>query len=363
MNTLGVRLDSNGKYWQATWTSSTGKRQRKSLGAKAKLSRREALGLCRELAAQHIVKPGSKDAARAPSLGAWLERHDTLTSELAETTRALYTTTGQYLREFFGEGCRLDRINRASAADFRLWLGKLKTPQRPDADGNPTPISEATVRTHLARAKQIMERAMREDVLTVNPFDREVTKCPPMEHDWRYVTAEELAKLLEAAPSPAWRRLLALCRLAGLRRSEALALTSDCLDGSKRVLTVKPRRGKRTTKERTRTVPICPELWAELKGLDPAAAEPVCPISRNNVERALEAIIRRAGLEPWGKPLHTLRKNLVTDWVTKHPVMDVASWLGHDVKVAAEHYHQTRPETIAAVTGARTLKLAKEDAA
>lgn len=363
MNTLGVRLESNGAYWVATWANSAGKRQRKSLGAKAKLSRRDAMGQCRELAAKHLVQPGAKDKGRAPTLGAWLIRHGDLTRDLAETTRALYATTSQYLRDFFGEGTRLDRINRAAAADFRLWLAKLKTTQRPDEQGQPTPISEATVRTHLARAKQIMERALREDVLASNPFSREVTQCPPVEHDWRYVTAEELSKLLEAAPSPAWRRLLALCRLAGLRRSEALALTSDCLDLSRRVLTVKPRRGKRTTKERTRTVPIVPALWAELKGLDPAAAEPVCPLSCNNIERALEAIIRRAGLEPWGKPLHTLRKNLVTDWVRQFPVMDVASWLGHDVRVAAEHYHQTRPETIAAVTGAGTLKIAKEDAA
>ena len=40
--------------------------------------------------------------------------------------------------------------------------------------------------------------------------------------DWKYVSLEKLDKLLDACPNIGWKMLIALCRLAGLRRGEAL---------------------------------------------------------------------------------------------------------------------------------------------
>jgi hypothetical protein len=70
----------------------------------------------------------------------------------------------------------------------------------------------------------------------------------------------------------------------------------------------------------------------------------------NNVERDADAIIQRAGLAPWGKPLHTLRKSLESDWLGTHPVLDVTKWLGNSPDVARKHYHQSLPETVRRVT-------------
>ncbi len=52
-----VKLKSNGKYWQAYWTdpAARGKRFVKSMGAKSKISRRQAGVLCRRLAVDLIL--------------------------------------------------------------------------------------------------------------------------------------------------------------------------------------------------------------------------------------------------------------------------------------------------------------------
>ena len=66
MNTDAIRLVSNGQYWKATWRDSTGRRIEKSLGSKKKLTKNGAMHLCRDLAKQHALNPGRRDAASSP---------------------------------------------------------------------------------------------------------------------------------------------------------------------------------------------------------------------------------------------------------------------------------------------------------
>ena len=82
-----------------------------------------------------------------------------------------------------------------------------------------------TVDLHIRNARTIFNRAVADDLLEYCPFDR-LGSTPLVSRDWHYVSAEEFAKLMEAAPSPAWRLLLGLGRWAALRRGEALNLDS-----------------------------------------------------------------------------------------------------------------------------------------
>lgn len=56
---IRVTLNSNGAYWQAFWTDSAGGRHRQSLGAKATLTKRDALAKCSEMQRAFRESPGT----------------------------------------------------------------------------------------------------------------------------------------------------------------------------------------------------------------------------------------------------------------------------------------------------------------
>ena len=94
-------------------------------------------------------------------------------------------------------------------------------------------MAEVSVCHRSADAKAIFNRAVDDDVLVINPFDRLRVRGPRPDKCWHYVSVEELEKLLGACPSTGWKALIALCRLAGLRRGEALELPCPCHTGAR----------------------------------------------------------------------------------------------------------------------------------
>lgn len=352
----GVHLCSNGAYWQYWFWDSSGRKVIKSLGSKADWPKRSALAECNRLAAELATSPGKRDVRESPTLGPWLDRYAQLRTDLAENTADLHRQTAALLREHFGADVRIDRIKRDDAAGFVAWLSRRKKPRGEEL------VTESTVRKHVTISKVIFGHAVRLDLVPFNPFDREKSSAPKVDKDWRYVTVEETDRILETCPSDGWRVLTGLCRFAGLRLGEALRLDWPEVDWDDRSLTVKTERGHETTKQRRRVVPITPKLHAILLAAFEAAppgARSVVGIGGDNHRRDFAVIARRAGLTPWGKPFHTLRKNCETDWLAKFPVMDVCDWLGHDPTVAREHYHQTRRDTFQAAAGIEQPKAAE----
>jgi integrase len=351
----GVRLEKAGDYWQARWYDTAGKRKGRGLGAVAKVSRAEARRRCREIERELAQNPGRRDAGKAPTLDEWLKRYAALRTDVDESTARRFGHTAEYLRRHFGKELRIDRITRAQAAGFRVWLEK-QTYQRSE-EAQARELSLSTVRGHMSRTKQAFGRALELDLLVFNPFDREKTSQPAMEHEWPYITDDQVEKAIDAAPSREWRLRLALARWAGLRRNEIGRAEWGWIDWSAKTITVVPkeRGGKRlvSTKHRTRECPLSPRLYAMLLEAFNAATErsgAICGMPGNNVERDLESIVRRAEMAPWTKPLHSLRKSLETDWLARHPLLDVVKWLGNSPEVAAKHYHQSRPEVVEQVT-------------
>jgi hypothetical protein len=56
------------------------------------------------------------------------------------------------------------------------------------------------------------------------------TRAPETDKDWYSVQMNDLEKLMDACPNDSWKTLLALCRLAGLRRGEAVSLMCSAID-------------------------------------------------------------------------------------------------------------------------------------
>jgi len=299
-----VTLSSNGKYWQAFYYDSTSKRRAKSLGPKKKLSKRQAKVICDRLAAQFCLNPAIADSRGSPTLEKFLKRYINNRTDIRPSTKELYELTKKYLLKFFSSDIRIGRITRVMAADWRAAManGKLVL----NVKGRR--IAEPSVCIHVRNAKTIFNYAVREDLIMFNPFDRLKGAAREPDKDWKHVTSEELDKLLDACPNQGWRLLIALCRLAGLRRGEALDLTWSDVDWQNHRLRIIARKTGRQ-----RVVPIQSRLYEMLLAAFEQAKEGehrVCPISRHCLWRNLQTIRTRAGLPRWKDAFKVMRKKL-----------------------------------------------------
>lgn len=342
-STSTIRLQSNGDYWQARWTDDRGRSRGKSLGHKSKVTEQQAIEKCRELERQHILSPARRNMDQAPTIGNWLINFKELTPHYSEGTRALYDRVGNLLTEYFGGTQRIDRIKRIDAGKFRAWL-KSSSPD----------ITENTIRKHIRHCKVIFSLAKTYEVVHENTFDHEPSSPPETDKDWHYMTLEELDQVIEQCPNHRWIVLFSLCRLAGLRLGEALRLKWQDTNIEKAMLTVE-HAGEHTTKKRRRDVPMTPRLQAIMvRALE--AAEPgstlACGLTRTRLYHQAAGILQRAGIKPYDKLFHTLRKNCESDWFAQgYPTMAVCSWLGHSPSVAARFYHRPEQAVIDRVTG------------
>ena len=209
-----------------------------------------------------------------------------------------------------------------SAANKR-WRGKM---------------SAETVHGHRRRSRTIFQQAVDDDLLIANPFAKIVGTPPHVDKNWNYVSLEMLGCLLDACPTRSWQLLLALCRLAGLRRAEALGLRwADIQWERNRLIVIGKGDRRREVKLELRLAKI---LLAAHKQA-PEGAEFVIPkgsISVPNLWRDFQVICKRAGLKPYSKCCHTLRKNCQTDWAQDYPEYVVCAWMGNSSEVARKHY-------------------------
>ena len=351
-----VRLQSNGKYWTGVWSDSQGRRRARSLGPKRKVSRRQARVLCDRLAAEMHLNPGRANARKAPKLGEFVRYYLTSRTDLKPKSLELHGLTARYLQKFFGHDIRIDRITRSEAAKWRSALA------RGDgiSDRPAKPMVEASVCIHVRTAKTIFNIAVRDDLLLFNPFDRLRGNSPEPDKDWHYVSMEDLNRLLDACPNWGWRLLIALCRLAGLRRGEAFNLTWDAVDWKKhRLRVIAEKTG------RLRTVPVEPELYElllEAFGQAEEGQKSICPISDYCLWRNFQVIRERAGLARWKDAFKVLRRNRETDWAQEYPQYVVSRWMGHDIRVSDRHYLQVPEELYEKVAKANESQNATKSA-
>ena len=55
----------------------------------------------------------------------------------------------------------------------------------------------------------------------------------------------------------------------------------------------------------------------------------------------MQVLFKRASVQPYSKPFHTLRKSCLTDWAQRFPQHVVSEWGGHsDIQTTNEYYLQ-----------------------
>lgn len=357
-----VRLEANGDYWTARWVDGNGKRRRRNLGRRAELSDRQARKLCERLAASMIVNPALANTGRAPALGDWIDRFIDQKADARPSSIKAYRLTGKYLTAYFGTDCRLDRIGKASAFDWRAAIvrGQVRLPGSTVREQEA--LAESTVCNYCRHAKAIFGAAVRQDVISTNPFAGLPTQPKRVPTKDGYVSREHLWALLGACPNVGWQALISLQRLGGLRFGEAMALAWPTVDWEERTITLTA-----SKTGQTRRVPMDPELYRVMLAAF-GEAQPgeslvlpgryLCRTSHSTLHRTFRRIVGKAGLTRWPDLFQTLRRNAAQDFrqMFRDPWV-VTSIMGHTEEVEQKYYlGQVRDEDIARITGVGAAK-------
>jgi len=149
----------------------------------------------------------------------------------------------------------------------------------------------------------------RKDMVDAIPYARKADKLPPV------MTGDEVVRFLRAVDDRRMRTLFTTIYAAGLRVSEAVALTAKDIDSDRMVLIVRQGKGRKD-----RYVMLSEQLLAILRDhfrrtrprewLFPGA-DPSRPITVRTVQRACREAVAAAGLDP-SVTVHTLRHSFAT---------------------------------------------------
>ena len=150
----------------------------------------------------------------------------------AAATVRKWKTTESCLKQHFGN-VNIASITPGDARTFRQWLENKRTGR----GQYERLLSLNTRRKHISITKQFFNAAVRLDLIEKNPFQHETSsKVFNRDRDF-FVDRDMTNKLLQAAPDDQWRLMIALWRLAGLRKMEVFALNwSDILWDQGRML-------------------------------------------------------------------------------------------------------------------------------
>jgi len=170
------------------------------------------------------------------------------------------------------------------------------------------------------------------------------------------LTEEQARALLKAAHTPWHRALLALLLFAGLRRSEAAAITSEDLDLDHGQLLVRGKGAKQ------RVVPLTPLVVEAIREYLPCRPETQSnhlfvsrvggrPIAGRVINRMLKRVLEDAGMDEQGITPHRLRHTFATHLIRNGvDVRTVQELLGHaDLQTTARYLHSDTRTKQAAV--------------
>lgn len=265
----------------------------------------------------------------------WIDQYrDQRKSEgISDRTIDLFDFAAAMLTRHFRSDIDIRSITRADARNFwvaaqegKLWGDRNKK--------RPIGKSRQTAAKYLRQIQTLFNRAVEDDMVDANHFTR-LAKVRQDSSDWSYVTLDDFWATHKAAPA-AWKNMLVMARLAALTREDILRLTWGQVDWEAKAIRI--RRAKTNVDQH---VPIDQTLLATLEGwrtehtkngVIPGPRSKVIsdPPYLGNIGRDLAVWCKHAGITPWAKPLHDLRKSCILDWVRLQPSPQVLKlWAGH----------------------------------
>jgi len=371
-------------FYVLRWTEKGGKQRSESLGrtsgmTKALAKQKRADKELQLIAPEPVVEAGWSLGAFMPYYLEQRSRGDdhqandakAASSKLGPRTLPAHELVLRYLIEYFGEGQLIDEIDEDMAEAWHTALRDGKLSDCRDPRQRSKRLNLNTMRNKVRTAKSIFNWCVRRGVVTQNPFASFKSRAVKKETPYTYVSLATFRAVCEHAP-PAWRALLGLCRLAGLRLTEARRLpwsgTAMDSDGVVRQVGIDwaaklgevevPMISLVGKNDRYRQVPICNELMTILTAVHeqaPVGSVTICQqITQKALHHAMNRHCRSAGITPWRDSFHALRFSLENDWKMDYLETTYCAWLGHRPEISREHYiAPTASEFLKACTAAQ----------
>jgi integrase len=268
-------------------------------------------------------RPGQRGANHM-TISELVRRYEADHPNLAESTVEGLRYAGRLFSSW--KKIAVEDVRRADATAFCAWLVK-------------NGASDGTNHKNVQWLKVLWRHAVAMELVDRDPWLHVKGGKRPKPKGWRQLTDEEFNRILEACPSPEWKRLFALCRWAGLRRGEALSLRWVDVDVVGRWMTVRGKTGERE-------VPMSPRLVPLLDGVGA-----VCPSDNGSLNRIAAGIFSAAGVGGFGTAFHSFRKMCASEWLAAGiPLADCSKYLGHSEAILFTHYH--KPLSAAMITEA-----------
>jgi len=314
---------------------------------------------------ERLVKAGlarARAGREAVTLGALVQSFKDRAS-VKVSTFVNYQQTLDSIVEYFGLGRDIASVTPSDADDWRKAISTARQSEgrrkkkRMASDGR---LSPATVSKRVRVGKQLFGRAVVWGLIDRNPFAGLRAGSQSNPDRQRYIPTEVIETVLAAAPSIEWRTLIGLCRFGGVRCPSELEgmLWADVAWDTGTLTVRSPKTAHHGSEHAIRFVPISPRLREILREAweaapDDGTATHVVPMAGDpskNLRTQFERIITRAGCVAWPRLFQALRASCETQWVQeRHPLHEVARWLGHSPKIAAAHYLVTLETNFQAV--------------
>lgn len=274
----------------------------------------------------------------------WNEYWEAEFYELKPTSQSSKRSARRRFFEFFDPSGFVDELTKRDAAKFAKFLeGRMR---------------EATKAGTIRDVRRVWNWAIESELLEKNPFNgiqRGSFKNKEREY---YIPPSDFAKLLDACPSRQWRVLLALYRIGGLRKEEALRVTWADVDFPRGRLLVHSPKTERYKGRESRVIPLFPALRKELEALWEEVPEGGSPYviseNRTTLTKHVERIVFLAGLNRWERLFQNMRSSRAIEVYQEFGPLAESEWIGHSEKTAREHYLHVLDDTFEKASGVKS---------